>query len=188
MQDIGLKLPAALDELGKLATDHPASLEDLVALSAARECIDELFRSCTNELRADPAIAPVWEAVSSAIKLQPNRAPSKAKNVLGQSDEQVLEFWDAFAGHFTWDFLPNDFLHALYEHWMAERYPNDVAFSSKALTRRLKSAAVRSGKWFHTRARPGSLMKATEPLAARVPHWCHDGTDAAISGLRRSGA
>lgn len=188
MLDTGRNLATALAELDKVATDRRASLEDLIALSTARSCVDELFRSCTDELRADPAVAPMWEAISSAIRLQPNRTASKAKNVLSQPDEQVLEFWDAFAPRFAWNFLPMDFLHALYEHWMAERHPQDVAFSRKALSRRLMSAAARSGDWFHTRARPGTLMNATEPLASRVPHWCHDGSDAAIYGLRRSGA
>lgn len=187
MLDTDQNLATAIDELNKLNADQPASLDDLVALSAARDCIDELFRTCTDELRADPRVAPMWEAIAAAIKLQSKQGTPKQKNVINESDEQVLMFWETFAGRFAWDFLPVDFLHALYEHWMAEQFPNDVVFSNKALTRRLNSTAAKSGDWFHTRARPGTLMKAAEPLAARVPHWCHDGSDSAIYGLRRSG-
>lgn len=189
MLDADHRLATALGELDKLDTGRHASLEDLVALSTARDCIEELFRACTEQLLADPEISPVWEAIASAIKLpaQKKTPAQKAANFLSESDEQVLAFWNTFADRFTWDFLPADFLHGLYEHWLTEQYPHAVAFSKTALTRRLKSAAARSGDWFHTRDRPGTLMAAHEPLAARVPHWRHNGSDAAIYGLRRSG-
>ncbi|ALE93769.1 hypothetical protein AOC05_17910 [Arthrobacter alpinus] len=187
MLNAAQNLVTATAELAKLSTDQPATLDDLVALSVARDCIDSLFRSCTDELRSDPRVAPMWEAMAAAIKLQGKQGFSKPKTVHCEADQQVLMFWNAFADRFAWDFLPVDFLHALYAHWMAEQFPQEVAFSKTALTRRLKRASATSGNWFHTRARPGTLMHASEPLTARVPGWSHDGSDAAIYGLRRSG-
>lgn len=187
MLDTGQKLATAIDELTKLSTGQPATLEDLVALSAARDCIDELFRACTDELRNDPRVAPMWEAIAVATKLQPQRSPGRQKSAIYQPEDHVELFWTTFAGRFTWDFLPVDFLHALYIQWLSEQHPRVVALSKYTLTRRLKCAAAKSGDWFHTRARPGTLMKASEPLTARVPHWGHDGACAAIYGLRRSG-
>lgn len=180
-------LSTAIRRLASIDPEQPTRFEDLVALNEARKCLNELFRAYSDELRTDPETTELWDAISAATRLASKQGSPKQKNVINESDEQVLMFWETFAGRFTWDFLPVDFLHALYEHWMTEQFPNDVAFSKFALTRRLKSTAAKSGDWFHTRARPGTLMKAAEPLAARVPGWTHDGSDAAIYGLRRSG-
>lgn len=92
-------------ELARLNTDRPASLDDLVALSVARDCIEELFRSCTDELRADPRVAPLLNAMTAAIKLQPKHGAAKQKKESCDSEQQVLMFWNAFAGRFAWDFL-----------------------------------------------------------------------------------
>lgn len=68
---------------------------------------------------------------------------------------------------------------------MAERFPRESTLSKTAFTRRVKAAAIDSGKWIYSRSRPGSLMDAAEPLAIRAQHWSHDGSDDAIYGLRR---
>lgn len=102
-------------------------------------------------------------------------------------DEQALTFWRTFAPQFAWDFLPSDFLYALYVHWMGQQFPRDTPHLKKALMRRLKDTVANSGTWFHSRSRPGSLMDAEEPLAARATGWTHVRSDDAIYGLRRSG-
>jgi hypothetical protein len=185
-------LTTAIGHLCRLSTAGPASLDELVALSAARVAIDELFQNCTNELRADPQVAPVWSAIASAIESQAKRGPSKGVSYGSQkadsnADAQVLTFWRTFAPQFAWDFLPSSFLYALYVHWMAQQFPRDTPHLRKALMRHLKDAVATSGDWFHSRSRPGSMMDAPEPLAGSAPGWAHVRSDEAIYGLRRSG-
>jgi hypothetical protein len=185
-------LTTAIGHLSRLSTAGPASFDELVALSAARVAIDELFHNCSNELRADPQVAPVWSAIASAIESQAKRGPSKkisygAQKADSNADAQVLRFWRTFAPQFAWDFLPSNFLYALYVHWMAQQFPRDTPHRKKALMLRLKDAAATSGDWFHSRSRPGSMMDAPEPLAARAPGWTRVRSDEAIYGLRRSG-
>lgn len=180
--------------LASIDPEQPARFEDLVALNAARNCIDELFKACSDELRSDPETTDLWEAMASVVTMNSKHrtgmhgaAKQSPQGTTSTSDQRVEMFWNTFAGRFTWDFLPVDFLHALYTQWLSEQFPHEPALPQGALTRRLKSAAAKSGDWYHTRARPGSLMKTTEPLAARVPQWSHDGSNATIYGMRRSG-
>jgi hypothetical protein len=94
-------------------------------------------------------------------------------------------FWQTFAEHFAWDFLPMEFLHCLYVQWMSAEFPKDVPFTREAFTRRLKGPVAAAGAWSYTRSRPGLLMNAAEPLLAQAPGWTHDGSDRAIYGFRR---
>ena len=192
-------LSTAMRRLASIDPEQPSCFNDLVALNAARNCIDELFKDCSDELRADPETAELWDAMTSAVTLNTKQRPGKnspGKNSATQpspqdspsrSDEQAEMFWESFAGRFTWDFLPVTFLHALYAQWMGEQFPGDMQFSKFALTRRLKSTAAKSGDWFHTRSRPGSLMSKEEPLTQRVPQWKCDEPKAGFYGFRRSG-
>ncbi len=188
-------LSTAMRRLASIDPEQPSCFENLVALNAARNCIEALFKSCSEELSSDPETADLWEAVASAAAVQSKDRKSKNLPVRtsqqyenpARSDEQAEMFWNAFADKVAWDFLPVDFLHALYTQWMSEQFPGAVQFSKGALTRRLKRAAAKSGDWHHSRSRPGSLMRAAEPLAERVPEWSHDGSNATIYGFRRSG-
>jgi hypothetical protein len=194
--DTAPSIATAIASLSALDPERAASLDDLVALNIARECVNELFSAYVEELSADPAATPLWAAIASAIELsappalrstrKPHGAPSTASTPQARADARVAKFWDTFAGRFTWDFLPVSFLHALYASWMTESYPREAVFSKPAFSRRLRAAATASGDWVYTRSRPGCLMTAAEPLTDRVPSWSHDGSDAAIYGLRRN--
>ena len=208
-------LIGAIRELSSLSPARPAALEDLVALSAAREYVDQLLRACAEELRADPQTAHIFAAMSYAVSAAPvasapvasapvsyaspyayaaratqpsatrtERAPYGSK--VDPCDGQVSSFWQAFAEHFAWDFLPGEFLHALYTHWMSTRRPCESPLSKEALTRRLKAVVEDSGEWLYTRSRPGILMDAAEPLAELLPHWSLTCPERAVYGLRRS--
>ena len=184
-------------ELNNLNPNDPATLAELAALSAARDCIDELLRTCVAELRADPLNATSWPAIAAALssasasaaqKRDGAKPPAAAAAWLANStaDGQILAFWQAFAELFRWDFLPVDFLHALYADWMSEGFPTDTPLLKKAFTRRIKTVATASGEWLYTRSRPGSMMDAAEPLTARVTGWTRNRSDDAQYGLRRS--
>lgn len=182
----------AIEQLSLLRPDQPATFDDLVALNTARECIDKLFRDYIDELSSDPRTAAVWSAVGSAVKMTSKPAPG-TRTSYGQHttdalpNRRIRSFWDTHAKRLTWDFLPFDFVHALYVQWLGATYPMDAPVSRETFPRRLKAVATASGEWNHTRSRPGSLMNAAEPLAERLPGWSHDGTNRAIYGLRRSG-
>ncbi|WP_160141083.1 primase-like DNA-binding domain-containing protein [Cryobacterium shii] len=102
------------------------------------------------------------------------------------ADGQILAFWQAFAELFACDFLPVDFLHALYADWMSQEFPTDTPLLKKAFTRRIKTVATASGEWLYTRSRPGSMMDAPEPLTARAHGWARDRSEKPQYGLRRS--
>lgn len=193
---------------------RPASFDDLVALNTARECIDELFRDCIDELSVDPKTAALWSAIASASKLSSKPASGTQKSyglqaadsrADSRADKRVGLFWRTFAPVFAWDFLPIDFLHELYTQWLSTEFPRDVAFSRETFPRRLKAALAApgnaasdnaasdnaapanntSGEWLHVRSRPGSLMDAAEPLVELLPNWTPISSDRALYGLRR---
>lgn len=142
------------------------------------------MRSCVDELREDPRAAHIWSAISFAVGAPAPRRPYGS--AVDPCQGQLRSFWDTFGEHFTWDFLPADFLHDLYEHWMDTRFPEQSQLTRDTFTRRLKGIATASGEWVYTRSRPGSLMDAPEPLTELLPRWSHCGSDAAMRGLRRS--
>lgn len=188
-------LGTAIGELKCIKPDSPASLDELTALSVARDCIEEMLRSCVAELRADTRTVHTWPAIAYALRstsasATKQRYGSKLVDVTADAEEQVRAFWRVFAGQFVWDFLPTDFLHALYVHWMHTGTPEGAGpdpLPKKALTRRLKVIATASGDWFYVRSRPGSRMSAAEPLAKQVPQWSREGSGMTLYGLRRSG-
>ncbi|WP_166789786.1 primase-like DNA-binding domain-containing protein [Cryobacterium fucosi] len=162
----------AIGELRCVSPQRPASLDELVALRTARDCIDELIRSCVDELRTDPQSNHTWQAVADALRASSAAAARQQYgSSLAPADEHVLAFWHEFEDSFAWDFLPVDFLHPLYTQWMSEEFRADTPFPKKAFTRRLKAAATPSGDWVYVRSRVGSMMDAAEPLASRVPGW-----------------
>lgn len=57
----------AIGELNCLSPYRPATLDELTALAAARDCIDGLLRSCATELRADVQNAPAWADIAKAL-------------------------------------------------------------------------------------------------------------------------
>ena len=190
-------LRTALAQLQSLNPDAPASLDELTALSTARDCIDELLRTRVAELRADPENSASWPAIAAALRSSSASAAQQKYSAQppaataawianATADGQLLAFWQAFAERFRWDFLPVDFLHALYADWMSEEFPADTLLLKKAFTRRIKTVATASGEWLYTRSRPGSMMNAPEPLTSRVPGWIRDPSDHARYGLRRS--
>ena len=190
-------LRTALAELNNLSTSDPATLVELAALSTARDCIDELLRTCIAELRADPENATPWPAIAAALSSASASAAQKryggkppaataAWLANAQADSQILAFWQAFAELFRWVFLPVDFLHALYADWLSDEFPADGPLLKKAFTRRIKTVATASGEWLYTRSRPGSMMDAAEPLTARAHGWSKNASDVALYGLRRS--
>lgn len=180
-------LATAIEQLSLLSAERTASLDDLIALNIARECIDELFRDCVDELSGDPQTAALWSALASASKLSSKPASGTPATDF-RAETRVRSFWREFAPVFAWDFLPLEFLHELYVQWLRTEFPGDTAFSRETFTRRLKAVVTASGEWFHTRSRPGSLMNTPEPLLARVPNWAHDGSDRAVYGFRRTGS
>jgi hypothetical protein len=186
-------LNTAIAELNCLSTHRSASLDELTALSAARDCVDELLHACVAELRDDLQTIHTWPAIayalgSSSVSTVRQQYGSKRPAADAGADEQVLSFWRTFTNRFTWDFLPTDFLHALYVQWMNAGIPDATPLPKKAFTRRLKGAATASGGWLYVRSRPGSLMSAAEPLTSQLPDWIQEASNDAVYGLRRTGS
>lgn len=188
MRNTEQTLNTAIGELRCLSPNSPASLDELTALSAARDCVDELLRSCVAQLRAGPQRTHSWADIAYALgAASGNATRQRYGSELALADEQVRSFWRAFADRFAWEFLPAGFLHALYTQWMGAEFPEDARLSRETFTRRLKVPATASGEWAHTRSRPGVMMNAAEPLAVGLAEWSRDGSNDAIYGLRRSG-
>lgn len=182
-------LATIIEQLGLLGTGRTSTFDDLVALNIARECIDELFHDCVDELSAGPETANLWSAVISAGKLtsKSRSAPARISNTESHATRKINLFWKTFETTFTWDFLPGSFLYAVYKQWLTAEFPGAAALPKKTFTRRLNAAAAASGEWAHNRSRPGSLMSAEEPLLTRASGWSPDESDCAVWGLRRSG-
>jgi hypothetical protein len=190
-------LGTAIAELNCLRPGAPASLDELTALSIARDCMDELLHARVIELRADTRVTHSWAEIASALGAP---SPSQISQKYGpkgprtipdaDANEHVLAFWNTFAPRFAWGFIPLGFVHALYVQWLDAEYPAGAhaPLTRETFTRRLTKVATASGQWAHSRSRPGSLMDAPEPLAAQLgASWAHDGSSKAIYGLRRSG-
>ncbi|SEN98560.1 hypothetical protein [Cryobacterium luteum] len=199
-------LGTAIAELNCVRPSTNASLDELTALNVARDCVDQLLRNCVTELRADPQTTHTWGAIgyvldSSAHAVQQKYSPTPTVPALTEpapaplletqpnhepSDAEV--FWEAYAGCFSWNFLPSDFLHALYLRWMDTERPGITPLQKCALTRRLKKVIASEsspGEWFYTRARAHAPMSAAEPITALVPAWTPDTSDKPLYGVRR---
>jgi hypothetical protein len=201
MQNTEQTLGTAIAELNCVRPGTSASLDELTALNVTRDCVDQLLRACVAELRADPHSNHSWGAIgyvldSSAHAVQQKYSPAATEGAPAsmletQPDHEVSDvevFWDAYARLFSWNFLPADFLHALYLHWMDTERPEATPLKKCALTRRLKKIFVNeraSGEWFYTRARAQTPMSAVEPITALVPDWSPDTSDKALYGARR---
>ncbi|WP_104195024.1 MULTISPECIES: primase-like DNA-binding domain-containing protein [unclassified Cryobacterium] len=187
MRNTEQTLNTAIGELRCINPDRPASLDELTALSAVRNCIDEMLRACVNELRTDPQTARDWPTIAYALgSSSVNATRQKYGSGIAPADEHVLNFWDTFAEDFVWGFLPMTFLYALYEQWMTVEFPDEEALLGKAFTRRLKKVATTSGEWAYVRTRTGSLMDEAEPLTQRVGRWALNEAGGGQYGLRRT--
>lgn len=187
MRNTEQTLNTAIGELRCLNPDRPASLDELTALSAVRNCIDEMLRACVTELRTDPQTTHDWSTIAYALgSSSVNAARQKYGSALAPAEEQVLNFWNAFAEDFVWGFLPTTFLHALYVQWMSEAFPEDETLLKKAFARRIKSVATTSGEWVYGRSRPGVLMDQAEPLTQRVRQRLRSEVEGGQYGLRRT--
>ncbi|MCI4659679.1 hypothetical protein [Cryobacterium zhongshanensis] len=197
MRNTEQTLGTAIAELHCLSTDRPAELAELTALSTAAECINQLLSSCVTELRTDPQITHSWPAIAYALG-SPSVNATRQKygtNIAGTGAEHpvhgngnVRAFWNAFADRFTWNFLPVDFVHALYVHWMSTTFPEEVPLGRAAFTGRLKrpATAAASGGWSYTRLRPAALLGDAEPLVDLVPQWSITSLKKAQYGFRRN--
>jgi hypothetical protein len=187
MRNTEQNLSTALGELRCLSSDRDATLDELTALNAARDAVDELLRACVTELRSNSRAPKSWGDISYALG---DSSASATRQRFGSRpvriDDQASAFWEAFAPEFIWDFLPTDFLHALYVDWMASDSHAGAPASKESFTRRLKAAATPAGDWIYVRSRPGSMMDGSEPLTDRAPSWSLDTSDKAIYGLRRA--
>jgi hypothetical protein len=210
MRNTKQNLSTAIAELHCLSPDRPASLEELTALSTARDCIDQLMRDCVAQLREDhPPIA--WSEIATVLGT-PSAAAARQRygsevavdvagtgggSALGKTGvkynapatERALMFWLSIAERFSWGFLPVGFVHALYVEWMNAEFPAEQTLGRTAFTGRLKpiAAATATGEWRYMRLRAASLLGAPEPLCARVPAWSVTDLEKAQYGFLRVG-
>lgn len=205
-------LGTAIAELHCLSPDRPASLEELTALSTARECIDQLMRACVSQLREDhppttwsaiasvlgtPSVAAARQRYGSETAVASTHAGTGTGPDLGRTGvkynapatERVLGFWLSIAERFAWDFLPVGFVHALYVQWMTAEFPAEETLGRMALTGRLRpiAAATAPGEWRYTRVRAASLLGTPEPLCDLVPGWSATDLEKAQYGFLRTG-
>jgi len=169
-------IASAISTLSGLLSEQQTSFDGLAALNDVRQQINDLFDEYATELRSDPAAEPIWRAVSAALK-----GPATSNRIC-----RVQAFWDEHSEKFEWDFLPMEMVHTVYSTWAQRNYPTETPLEKRAFTRRLREALPECSPWQYSRSRPGTLMRSSDPLA-RAVGWHHDGSDAAIYGLRRQG-
>ena len=107
----------SLSHAGKLDGPNPdrsASLDELTAVSAARDCADELPNARVAELRSDPQRGQTWPAMASALGCSSTSATqqrngSRTVDVTTDGDQQVSAFWRVCSGRFTWIFFQRAF-------------------------------------------------------------------------------
>ena len=172
MRNTEQTLSTAIGELRCLNPDRPASLDELTALSAVRDCVEEMLRACVDELRTDADATHTWAGIAYALG-SPSVSATRQRygSGLAPADEQVSLFWQDFAERFVWGFLPTDFLYALYMQWMATLYPTDAPLLKKAFTRRLQIAVAGTGDWQY------------RPLPSRGADGCRGAADQASAQL-----
>lgn len=175
-------IASAITALSGMLSEPEASFEGLAALHEVRQQIDDLFGAYAAELRADPTTEPVWRAVAAAMSHSPSTKPSQTCR-----DARVEAFWSSHSDAFTWDFLPMEMVHEVYTDWMRDNHPAEHPLPTRTFSKRLRQLLPECGAWRYTRSRAGSLMRCCEPLALKVG-WRHDGSDAAMYGLRRQSA
>ncbi len=171
--------PAAVQELLSSVAHGTATLDELRNLVAAQVVLDELVRSCLEQLR---------DGAGSAGSPVHSETPAADFGWAGDASAiQVARFWAAFGGLLAWDFVPTDFLHALYLDWR----PSDpdgrgsVELTSAAFARRINVTATADGSWAYARMRGSrQTMGAFEPLLDRV-EWEIPADGRARYGIRR---
>lgn len=169
-------IASAISTLSGLPSEQQTTFEGLSALNDVREQINELFDGYATELRSDPAAEPIWRAVSAAMT-----SPVTTNRI-----SRVEAFWGEHSEKFAWDFLPMEMVHMVYTTWASRNFPAEIPLAKRAFTRRLRAALPECSPWQYSRSRPGAMMRCSDPLA-RAVGWRHDGSDAAIYGLRRQG-
>ncbi len=180
-------LGTAIGELNCLRPDTPAALDELHALSIAHDCIDTLLRSCIEQMRHDPEALQSWADIAYTLGCDSaNAVRQRFGSLTVGTDEQVVNFWEAHAERFAWDFLPSTFLHQLYTSWMRTNANSHMPLTNETFTRRLKTVATANGNWTHIRSRPDAHMSASEPLLTLVPGWLPPSGNRAIYGFRRT--
>lgn len=171
--------------------DRSAGAEDSSLLSPSFPRVDQPLRPCLDEPHPHLGAMCTWSPADGDLEYAPIVSIRRRKESdFADSDRQVQFFWHAFASRFAWDFLPADWLYALWNDWLSAGQAEDL--SQIALTRftfrkRLRYVANSSGEWVYTRSRPGHLMDAHEPLTESSVDWTPDEPQLAICGLRRIG-
>lgn len=179
-------IASLISALSSLLPEQSASFEGLAALHGAREQLSTLFDDYAEDLRSTPEGAQVWAAVASTF--DPTRGAAGTRTDSRCRESTLVEsFWDVHADQFQWDFLPMEVLHELYTDWMNRRHCDEQPLSKASFSRRLRQVLPDCGQWRYSRSRPGTLMRRNDPLAQQT-RWRHDGSDAAIYGLRRHGS
>lgn len=158
-----------------MSADSPATLDELTALSLARAEIDALTRACVADLRSNPQRGHTWSEVAEALgSAEPDAVRMKhsprASSSPVATDEHVARFWRTVSPQLAWDFLPSNFIHALFVWWLRDEYPQRTAPSERALIRRVKAAALPSREWVHDRVRPRRALPR-EPLLDHLPDY-----------------
>ena len=188
MRNTEQTLQTAISELSCISPDRPASLEELASLNSARDCLEQLLRSCIAELRTHPETTYSWSKIAYALGSSPTSTREKYGRLTQPGGDPVTAFWETFADEFVWDFLPVRFTYALYLRWSSEMYPERPPLARLSFSRQLTvAAATVSDEWVYTRSRVGSLLDAPEPLVERIPNWAVEGLESAQYGLRRTG-
>ena len=175
-------IATAISSLSGMLAEPEASFEGLATLHAVREQINELFDTYAADLRADPSIEPMWNAIAAAMGTYSSQKTSRFCR-----DTRVEAFWGEYAERFTWDFVPMEVVHEIYTDWMRRRHPSEGVLARTAFSKRLRQALRDCGAWRYTRARTGARTRIHEPLAQKVS-WRPDDSNAAIYGLRRRAA
>ncbi|KGJ71637.1 hypothetical protein GY21_20805 [Cryobacterium roopkundense] len=237
-------LGTAIAELNCLSPGAPATLGELNALNVARDCIDELLRSCVSQLRAEAATRHSWGAIAHVLDASPRGTQQKYSpalvtavsgagllldlhrpvlapalghdhddqtqlehrlDLVVHANDRISAFWKEFAPRFAWDFLPTEFLHALYVEWMTTEVVGEEPLGKAAFTGRLtkivsaesvisepvsvgnaSTQAAAPDGWRYTRARAQRLMRAAESMADQLHGWSPDSSGNAIYGLHRN--
>lgn len=159
-------IAAAISSFSGLLTAPEPTFEGLATLHGVREQINELFETYASELRADPSVEPMWNAIAAAMST-PSAAsiPSASKSC---HELRVEAFWGEHVEQFTWDFVPMEVVHEIYSDWMRRRHTDEAVLTKAVFSKRLRKALPECGAWRYTRARTGVIMRVYEPLAQEV--------------------
>lgn len=133
-----------------------------------------------------PSPAQEWSAIAAALGEPSTSAVRRRFNQhTNASYESVAAFWSVREALFESDFLPINFLHALYAAWSGRDQPNRELMSQRFFSHRLKPIAALSG-WSYARSRSSTATAPQEPLPSDIPLWTPSNGTVGIYGLRRA--